>query len=92
MPRATERVYKKHTERMGQNICPSVPKILPEYLHPASNNEDILPHKVLPPGQYHSFLMTICCLDSRTFILLLFRFGCLGIKNPFQHDCQKGSL
>ena len=30
MPRATERVYKKHTEHMGQNICPSGPKILPE--------------------------------------------------------------
>jgi hypothetical protein len=30
MPRATERVYKEHTERMGQNICTSVPKILSE--------------------------------------------------------------
>ena len=50
MPRATERVYKKHTKRMGQNICPSVLKITAEQLNPASNNEDILPHKVLPPG------------------------------------------
>jgi hypothetical protein len=48
MPRATERVYKEHTERMGQNICSSVPKILPEQLHPVSNNEDILPRKGLP--------------------------------------------
>jgi hypothetical protein len=50
MPRATERVYKEHTERMGQNICSSVPKILPEQLHPVSNNEDILPRNVLPLG------------------------------------------
>jgi hypothetical protein len=50
MPRATERVYKKHTERMGQNICSSVPKMLPEQLHPVSNNEDIIPRKVLPAG------------------------------------------
>jgi hypothetical protein len=83
MPRATKRVYKKHTERMGQNICPSVPKILPEQLHPASNNEDILLRKVLPPGQYRSFTMSICSLDSRTFILLLFCFCCREIKNPF---------
>ena len=44
------RVYKEHTERMGQNICSSVPKILPERLHPVSNNEDILPRNVLPLG------------------------------------------
>jgi hypothetical protein len=50
MPRATERVYKVHTERMGQNICSSVPKILPKQLHPVTNNEDILPRQVLPPG------------------------------------------
>ena len=50
MPRATERVYKAHTERMGQNICPSVLKIIAEQLSPASNNEDILPRKVLPSG------------------------------------------
>jgi hypothetical protein len=61
MPRATERVYKEHTERMGQIICPSVPKILPKYLHPASKNKDILPRRVLPSGQYSSSLMSICC-------------------------------
>ncbi len=50
MPRATERVYKVHPERMGQNICSSVFKIIAEQLNPVSNNEDILPRKVLPPG------------------------------------------
>ena len=50
MPLATERVYKVHTERMGQNVCPSILKIIPEQLITASNNEDILPHKVLSPG------------------------------------------
>ena len=50
MPRATERVYKEHTERMGQNICPSVLKIITGQLKPVSNNEDILPRKVLPAG------------------------------------------
>lgn len=50
MPRATERVYKKHTEHTSQVICPSVLKIIAEQLSPVSNNEDILPHKVLPSG------------------------------------------
>jgi hypothetical protein len=30
MPRATERVYKAHTEGMDQNICASVLKTLSE--------------------------------------------------------------
>jgi len=50
MPWATERVYKEHTVRMGQIICSSALKILPEQLNPASNNEDIHPREVLPPG------------------------------------------
>jgi hypothetical protein len=50
MPRATERVYKKHTESKSQVICPSILKIIAEQLSPASNNEDILLRKVLPSG------------------------------------------
>jgi hypothetical protein len=50
MPRATERVYKTHTERIGQNIWSSVPKIIAVQMNPASNSEDILLHKVFPSG------------------------------------------
>ena len=91
MPRATERVYKTHTERMGQNIWSSVPNILVAQLNPASNSEDIVLRNVSPPGQYLSFLVSICCLDSSTFILFRSRSLCPKLKNPFQHDCQKGS-
>jgi hypothetical protein len=73
MPRATERVYKMHTDRMGQNICSSVPGNFTAQANPLSNSEDILLHNVSPPGQYRSIFVSICCLDSNIFILLPFR-------------------
>jgi hypothetical protein len=90
MPRATKRVFKKHTGHINYNTWPSTLGIIAEPLNPASKNEDILPRKVLPPRQYRSFLMSKCCLDSKAFILLRFRFCCLKYKTPFSMTAKRG--
>lgn len=60
MPWATERVYKSILERNGQVICSSVLKMVPAQISLASNNEDILPRAILPPGPYHGLYMSKC--------------------------------